>query len=66
VVLQISATTGDLAFAVPAKRGRSVLSRIKTSSRLWISPMTVDALPPLAADGPLVTADGLIQITKNE
>jgi hypothetical protein len=53
VVLQISGTTGGLAFAVPAKRGRLPLSRIKTSSKIsgepWISPMTVDALPPLPA-----------------
>ena len=101
MVLQIGATTGGLAFAVPAKRGRLVLSRIKTSSKLWILPMTVDALPALpaeqlaslldlamvtpspkipalhltrlmvlgyvmmTADGPLVTADGLIRITEN-
>jgi hypothetical protein len=101
VVLQIGATTGGLAFAVPAKRGRLVLSWIKPPSKLWISPMTVDALPHLpaaqlaslvdlamvtpspkipalhltrlmvlgyvmmTADGPLVTADGLIRITED-
>jgi hypothetical protein len=50
VVLQTSATAGGLAFAVLAKRGRLVLSRIKARGQFCTSPMTVDALPPLTAE----------------